>query len=245
MIRLGLVMVCLSSSVLAQTNWVKVTGDRVSLRSRPSLESDVLGRAMRGEEFIRRGYTNGWVAVEAPVDLKTWVAGEYLSNNVVLPKRLNVRAGPNKNYAVIAFVEQGDVVTPVNTFNTWVQIAPPAGTSVWMSEQYIEPVITEPVYLDDEEGIKEELPVLDLTLDPSLPQGVKDLIEGTLERAHPGLYQLRMEEEVRALVRGQHEQLEPLIGAKLRVEGLRYYVTSTALPVVQAEQITVLSGDME
>jgi hypothetical protein len=101
------------------------------------------------------------------------------------------------------------------------------------------------VYLDNQKDLTEELPMLDLTLDPSLPQGVKDLIEGELERAYSGLYQLRVAEEVRCLVRGQNQQLEPLIGVKLRVEGLRYYVTSTALPVVQAEQITVLSGDME
>ena len=188
--RMGIVMFMISSAVYAQTNWVQVTGDRVSLRAKPSLQSDVLGRVMSGEELIRLGYTNGWVAVEAPDDLKSWVAGEYLSNNVVVPKRLNVRAGPNKNYAVIAFVERGAHLTPIDQFNTWVQIAPPAGTQVWISEDYIQPVITETVYLDEDTPMDAVLPELDLTLDPSLPQGVKDLIEGVLE-ARIRMYRLR------------------------------------------------------
>ena len=44
---------------------VRVTGDRVSLRTAPSLEAGVLDRAMRGDVFKELGRSNEWVAVEA------------------------------------------------------------------------------------------------------------------------------------------------------------------------------------
>ena len=90
-----------------------------------------------------------------------------------------MRAGPNGNYAVIAFVSAGASHTHRSIYYV-VQIAP-AGTPVWISEDYIQPVITETVYLD--EVMMDAVPELDLTLDPSLPQGVKDLIEGVRARA--------------------------------------------------------------
>ena len=67
---------------------VRVTGDRVSLRSAPSLDSAVLNRAMSGEILKELDRTNNWIAVEAPHYMDAWVAASYISNGIVTPEKL-------------------------------------------------------------------------------------------------------------------------------------------------------------
>ena len=148
-----LLFILLSSVVVAvgQTNEavkIKVTGDRVSLRAQPDINSELLDRAMLGEEFIFKDKTNGWVAVEAPGSLDFWVAKQYVQDGVVQPPRLNVRSGPSQNYSVVCVVNKGDSLSLRGEFSDWLKIAPPVGSCVWISEQYteiIEPPKPEPV----------------------------------------------------------------------------------------------------
>ena len=244
----------------AQTNdtaKVRVTGDRVSLRAKPSLEGELLDRAMRGEEMVYFGKTNGWVAVQAPDSLNFWVSGEYVENGVVTPNKLNVRSGPSKNYNVVAIVLRGEEVSVRGEFNDWVKIAPPTGSRVWISEDYvdiIEPpkpvpeVVPEPepepqpvVEKKPEPEPENDLPPLMLVLDKSKPQGKIDRIPGVLRRANPGLYQLvliagEIEEPI-CLVRGREYQLEKYLNRSLMLEGPVYWVKDVDLPVIQPTKI--------
>jgi hypothetical protein len=204
----------------AQTNDVlkiRVTGDRVSLRAKPDINSDLLDRAMRGEEMVYFEKTNGWVAVQAPESLDFWVAGEYVQNGVIQPDKLNVRSGPSLNYSVVAVLNKGDVVSLRGEFNNWLKIAPPKTSRVWISEDYVElieppkpePVIetipepelvVEPAPEPEVESAaepetvveseQEKLPPLILVMDKSKPQGKYEEIPGVLRRANPGLYKL-------------------------------------------------------
>ena len=137
-------------SVDAQTDEVskvRVTGDRVSLRVRPDINAELLDRAMQGEELVFLGKTNGWVAVQAPNSLDYWVAGQYVQNGTVQPEKLNVRSGPSQNYSVVCVVNKGDSIALRGEFNEWLKIVPPAGSRVWISEDYtelIEPPEPEP-----------------------------------------------------------------------------------------------------
>ena len=129
-----------SSNILAD---VRVTGDRVSLRAAPSLEAGVLDRAMRGDVFKELGRSNEWVAVEAPEYVDAWVSESYLTNGVVIPNRLNVRSGPNRNYAVMTVVEEGAKLEELDRFHSWVKVVPPKGSRVWIHVDYTESVPSE------------------------------------------------------------------------------------------------------
>lgn len=221
--RILMLVFALAAIVHAQTNEVqkvRVTGDRVSLRATPDINGDLLDRAMRGEEMVCFEKTNGWVAVQAPESLDYWVAGEYVQNGVVVVKpeeRLNVRSGPSLNYAIVAYLHKGDTVSLRGEFNDWLKIAPPPGSKVWISEDFVESVVPpkpEPVVesLPEPELVVEPepepevepqpeagqvvesgadtLPPLILVMDKSKPQGEYDEIPGVLRRANPGLYKL-------------------------------------------------------
>ncbi|MDF7809439.1 SH3 domain-containing protein [Pontiellaceae bacterium B12219] len=251
-----------ASIAMAQTNEIvkiRVTGDRVSLRAQPNLEGELLDRAMRGDEMVFFEETNGWVAVQAPESLNFWVAAEFLEDSRVTPKKLNVRSGPSQNYNVVAVVERDDVLTVRGKFKEWLKIAPPLGSRVWISADYIElvnppkpvtlmpepePVADlEPANSGEPEVVEEaeKTAPLMLVLDDTKPQGKKDRIPGVLRRANPGLYKLvlisgDMEEPI-CLVRGRESQLESMLNRSLLIEGPLYWVKDVDLPVIQPDVI--------
>jgi hypothetical protein len=251
-------------SVVAQTGEVmkiKVLGDRVSLRVNPDLNSELLDRAMRGEELVFLGKTNGWVAVQAPASLDFWVAGQYVQNGTVQPDKLNVRSGPSQNYSVVCVVNKGDSLALRGEFNEWLKIAPPAGSRVWISEEYaelVEPPRPEPepapvVVVEPEPEPKpkpvvtapklteEELNPLVLVLDKTRQQGVYDEIPGVLRRANPGLYKLVLIvgdiEEPICLVRGKEAQMESYLNRAMLIKGNTFWAKGVDLPIIQPVKI--------
>jgi len=250
-------------SVTAQTNEVvkiKVTGDRVSLRTKADINSELLDRAMRDEELVFLEKTNGWVAVQAPSSLNFWAAGEYIQNGVVVPEKLNIRSGPSQNYSVVFVAKKGAAVSLRGEFNEWVKIAPPVGSRVWISEKYteiIEPPKPEPVPVPlpvveipepepepiavAPEPTEEELKPLMLVLDDTKEQGVYDEIPGILRRANPGLYKLvliagNLEEPI-CLVRGNEAQMERYLNRSMLIKGKKYWAKEVDLPVLKVEKI--------
>jgi len=254
-------------SVSAQTNEavkVKVTGDRVSLRAKPDVNSELLDRAMHGEELLFLGQTNGWVAVQAPEILDFWVAGEYVQNGIVIPEKLNVRSGPSQNYSVVCVLAKGDSIALRGEFNDWIKIAPPSGSQLWISEDYVErvePPKPEPVIAPEPEPApvvvvpkpepepvmvgpkltKEELTPLMLVLDKNKEQGVYDEIPGVLRRANPGLYKLVLIvgdlEEPICLVRGKETQMEQYLNRSMLIKGKKYWAVDVDIPVLQPIKI--------
>lgn len=240
---------------------VKVTGDRVSLRARPGIDSELLDRAMRGEEFVYFTQTNDWVAVEAPDTIDCWVAGDFLQEGVVQPKKLNVRSGPSLNYSVIAVAHKGDQLTSRGEFNGWLKVVPPKGSRVWISKKYVQiieppkpkPKVEpkpepKPVEVKSSNAIPpapplteaEKKPLL-LILDKTKEQGVYDEIPGVLRRANPGLYKLVLidgdSEETICLVRGQHNQMERYLNRSMLIKGKKYWAKDVEVPILQPLKI--------
>lgn len=249
---------CISAP--AQTNEapkVRVTGDRVSLRSNPDLNSELLDRAMKGEELLFLGETNGWLAVQAPENLDFWVSGQYIQNGIVQPDKLNIRSGPSPNYSVVCVVKKGDSLALRGEFNEWLKISPPAGSRVWISADYAELVEPpkpepepepEPVVDPEPEPVvvvpevpEEELQPLVLVLDKSKPQGEYDEIPGVLRRANPGLYKLVLLvgdlEEPICLVRGKEAQMESYLNRSMLIKGKKFWAKDVDLPILQPIKI--------
>lgn len=263
-----LLILLLSSVVMAaaqtgEVSKVRVTGDRVSLRVKPDINAELLDRAMRGEELVFLGKTNGWVAVQAPSSLDFWVAGQYVQNGTVQPEKLNVRSGPSQNYSVVCVVNKGSALSLRGEFNEWLKIAPPAGSRVWISEDYaelIEPPRPEPVPEPEPEPVvvvepepepvsvvaepkaaKAELKPLVLVLDKTKEQGTYDEIPGVLRRANPGLYQLVLIagdiEEPICLVRGKKAQMESYLNRAMLIKGKKFWAKGVDLPILQPIKI--------
>lgn len=124
---------------------VRVVGNRVNLRARPHLQSEVVGQVNRGDELKVLNRSEGWVAVSPPDGIDFWVHRDFVDNDEVAAPRLNVRAGPGVNYNVVVTLERGTRIERRGAFAEWVRIEPPAGALLWISDELVEPVRPQPV----------------------------------------------------------------------------------------------------
>ncbi len=114
-----------------------VQADRVNLRARPLLESEVMGQANFGDTLVGLEESEGWFRVRVPEAFDTWVSAEYLVDGEVRVARLNVRGGPGINYQVVGSLERGDRPTLREVFGEWAKIAPPESASAWVSAEFV------------------------------------------------------------------------------------------------------------
>jgi len=260
--KMLMVFLATASVALAQSNIyprVKVTGDNVSIRPVPSTDCEVLDRAMHGEEFLYIDQTNGWMAVQAPSNLNFWVFGEYIENGVVLPKKLNVRAGPSQNYRVVTILLRDEELNVRGEFNGWLKIEPPKGSRVWISADFTEliqkpkpKIVPEPVAVSEPEVKKQvvaevneesnaETPAFLMTWDKTRKQGNYDEYPGIIRRATPGLYKLVLKtetfEETICLIKGDPKQMEEYLNYPVLLKGKIYWVKDVDVPVMIPDYI--------
>jgi hypothetical protein len=142
---LGVVaLVAIGLAAEAEEVKVKVTGGRVNIRSRASLSGELMGQVMVNDELILTGETNGeFVAVFAPEWVECWVAREFLQDGIVVPPKLNVRAGANMNYGVVAVANRGDKLEVVREMNDWLKVKAPTNAVAWISSEFVAPLVPE------------------------------------------------------------------------------------------------------
>jgi hypothetical protein len=119
-------------------NQVKVIGQRINLRARADVQSEVVGQAADGDILVAKSFQDDWVEVAAPDAIDLWVQRDFLKENVVTASKLNIRAGAGINFTVVGNLGKGDVVTLRGDFGEWVKIAPTPGSSLWVNRAYVQ-----------------------------------------------------------------------------------------------------------
>ena len=281
---------------------VRVTADRVNMRARPGLNYEVVQQVGFGEVLtVLEQDGEEWVGVASPGETFAWVHQEYVVDGRVAVARLNARSGPGINYTVLARLDRGTAVIPVETFGEWIKITAPADTRLWVHNEFLEPVaapapedtvagpaegwVTMPasgtstggqqvvsVTRSPAAGEEQAMPVAapgeaaaaepgpvpaedealpyplpeDLGLVPLPGQGGAGTYEGSLSRVkyligRPTRFELVTEPEGRRVtvcyVHGNREQLDGLVGRRMRITGKTYWVQDHAFPVIVPEKI--------
>lgn len=242
----------LSFKSYSTSNDVVITGNRVSIRLSPSIKGELLDRAMLGDHFSSVTESNGWQGISAPDFISAWVHSDYVSNNIVLPKKLNVRIGPNKNYGVLAILSEGQEVNPIEVFNEWIKINPPSNSVVWISKDFVSNVINivkiesseESNEILEEELIENTVITTNFSFDLNVnkEQGLLSEFQGRLSMSKYGLYKLTSENgEDICFIRGRKYQLEPLINNLLLLSGKKYFIDDLELPILQPNTIRIIN----
>ncbi|MEC8517414.1 MAG: SH3 domain-containing protein [Verrucomicrobiota bacterium] len=242
----------LSFKSYSTSNDVVITGNRVSIRLSPSIKGELLDRAMLGDHFSSVTESNGWQGISAPDFISAWVHSDYVSNNIVLPKKLNVRIGPNKNYGVLAILSEGQEVNPIEVFNEWIKINPPSNSVVWISKDFVSNVINivkiesseESNEILEEELIENTVITTNFSFDLNVnkEQGLLSEFQGRLSMSKYGLYKLTSENgEDICFIRGRKYQLEPLINNLLLLSGKKYFIDDLDLPILQPNTIKIIN----
>ena len=256
---IGLALMLAVAVHAAEDVQVKVTGDRVSLRAAPELNSILLDRAMEGDRLVLVDDSNAeWFGVVPPDRVDLWVNGEFVQDGNVIPDRLNVRSGPSLNHSVVGVVEQDQELTIRGEAGGWLRIAPPMGTVVWISRQYAEiegaekkPIVeikvesAPPAEIDavmSSAAGNADLPET-LIPDSGKTQGARITRSGILKPAGSLLYQLievDSDDVLVCYVRGNTQQMNKLDGQKLRIIGRAYWAVGLDRPVIVPVKIRPL-----
>ena len=243
----------LSLKSYSTSNDVVITGNRVSIRLSPSIQGELLDRAMLGDHFSSVTESNGWQGISAPDFISAWVHSDYVSNNIVLPKKLNVRIGPNKNYGVLAILSEGQEINQLEIFNEWIKINPPSNSVVWISKDFVSNVVNivkiesseESTKILEEEFIEntdEIITNFSFDLNMTKEQGLFSEFQGILSMSKYGLYKLTSENgEDICFIRGRKYQLEPLINNLLLLSGKKYFIDDLELPILQPNTIKIIN----
>jgi len=127
----------------------EVTANNLNVRGQAGLKGEVIGKLTKGDvvtilvqENLHKhevGEPAQWANISLPASIKVWLNTKFIdaSNNTVLPKKLNLRAGPGENYSVLGTIERGVVVNPISTKGDWTQIDPPASAGAFVAAIYL------------------------------------------------------------------------------------------------------------
>jgi uncharacterized protein YgiM (DUF1202 family) len=102
-------------------------GDMVTVLSQITLDKHKTGEPAQ------------WAKIGLPASVKVWVRAEFIdaTNKTVLPKKLNLRAGPSENYSVLGVLERGAPVSEVITKGDWTQIETPTNGYAFVAAMYL------------------------------------------------------------------------------------------------------------
>ena len=143
---LSLILLLVGDNASAETRRV-VQGDRINIRSQPSVDAEILATLKAGQEVEVLGEVSGtepgesWSRVAMPEQVTVWVLGQLVNQKtgLVRSKELHYRAGPGRNYSVLGTLKAGDEVKVLREFDGWLQVEPPAGSVAFVASRLLAP----------------------------------------------------------------------------------------------------------
>ena len=126
-----------------------VKGNRVNVRSQPSLKGEVIMQLNEGDTVMvleeidaenpRRGEPVRWSRIKLD-DTTVWVFAPYIetTNYTVNVRRLNVRAGPGEHHGIVGRIERGTPVKQIRLIENWMEIEAPESASGYIASDLLE-----------------------------------------------------------------------------------------------------------
>jgi uncharacterized protein YgiM (DUF1202 family) len=125
-----------------------VSANHVNVRSKAGLVGEVLTRVTNGtpvtvieEIHLKKSgpdEPSAWAKILLPPETHVWVKSSLIgADNMVTPKKVNLRAGPGEAYGIVGTLNKGDAVQTVETKGEWTQIQAPTNAYAFMAAQYL------------------------------------------------------------------------------------------------------------
>ena len=127
----------------------EVAVENLNVRGQAGLKGEFITHLAKGSTVNVLGQINldkpkagepaAWAKISLPTNALVWVRSEFVdaTNKTVLPKKLNLRAGPGENYSVLGVIERGTAVSEVITKGDWTQIDPPVSAYAFVAAIYL------------------------------------------------------------------------------------------------------------
>lgn len=118
----------------------RVRGNKVRLRTQPTLDGSVVREIVGGEMFVVNGQENDFYAVVPPKETKGYIFRTFVLEGTVEGERVNVRLYPDTEAPIVARLNSGDhvnaVVSSVN--NKWLEIDLPKTAHFYIAKEFVE-----------------------------------------------------------------------------------------------------------
>jgi len=142
---LGLALAC----PLQAEQTATVTGNRVNVRGKATLNSEVITQLSQGDSVTvheqievsgaKAGEPQRWAKIRLPAGTTVFVFAPYIDVGTkrVKVSRLNLRGGPGENYSVLGRIPRGSQVQEVQTTASWMEIQAPTNAYAFMSTDFL------------------------------------------------------------------------------------------------------------
>lgn len=118
----------------------RVTGNKVRLRTQPTLEAHVVRETFHGELLGISGEQQDFYLVQAPTNFKGYVFRTFILDNVVEGDNINIRLFPDADAPIIGKLLRGEKVDSIvcSENNKWLEITAPSSVHFFIAKEYIE-----------------------------------------------------------------------------------------------------------
>jgi uncharacterized protein YgiM (DUF1202 family) len=159
----------------------EVAVKNLNVRGQAGLKGEFLTHLSKGETVTvleqinlarhKAGEPAQWAKIAFPTNGQIWVRAQFIdaTNQTVLPKKLNLRAGPSENYSVVGVVERGAAVNEIITKGEWTQIAPPPSAYAFVAAMYLKQEASGTLATNLAPSAETELPVTTNSVSESQP----------------------------------------------------------------------------
>jgi uncharacterized protein YgiM (DUF1202 family) len=127
-----------------------VVRDRVNVRGRPTIFSEVITQ-LRKDETVAileevtlknpgKGEPADWLKIRLPANTPVWVNAAFVDTNsfTVKARRLNLRGGPGENFSVLGSVGREATVREIRTVDDWMEIEAPTNAVAYVAADFVE-----------------------------------------------------------------------------------------------------------
>ncbi len=127
----------------------EVLNERVNIRTRPSVASEVIQQLHTGDTVLildrinlnepRPGEPKEWFRIQIPDETELWISSQYLDDesSTISASRLNVRAGPGQNFSVVGRIGRGTKVEARRASAGWTAIKPLRETVAYVAAEFV------------------------------------------------------------------------------------------------------------
>jgi len=127
----------------------EVAADNVNVRGQAGLKGEFITHLNKGDAVTVLSQLNldkheidepsQWAKIAFPTNAHVWVSTTFIdaTNKTVLPRKLNLRAGPGENYSVLGVVERGTPLATLTVRGDWTEINPPTTAYAFIAAMYL------------------------------------------------------------------------------------------------------------
>ncbi len=129
----------------------KVNASRVNVRAGKGTNYRILQVAKKDDLIVVIAAKGEWLKIRCPDGSKVWVHSRFMKVDgdvaVAMSSKINVRATDSARDALVAQLEEGDVVQVIRKKGDWLQIKSPDNAVAWIFGKYVEYVDEEGEYV--------------------------------------------------------------------------------------------------